>query len=73
MHCYDGQTFDGFRSVKDAERFIVSVEKDKDFDYNRLHCIVLDSLTYPHMFMVVVQRRIMTLEERERVLHESCF
>lgn len=73
MHYYDGQTFDGFRSVKDAERFIISIEKDKDFDYNQMCCIVLDSLIYPRMFMVVVQRRIMTLEERERALYESCF
>lgn len=34
MHYYSGQTFDGFRSVKDAEMFAVSVHNDKDFDYN---------------------------------------
>lgn len=68
MYYYDGQTFDGFRSVKDAERFIVSIENDKDFDYNRLHCIVLDSLIYPRMFMVVVQNRVIALDEKERPL-----
>ena len=70
MHYYDGQTFDGFRSVKDAERFIVSTENSKDFDYNRMHCVILSSSTYPCMFMVVVQRRVMTLDERRGLLDE---
>lgn len=73
MHYYSGQTFDGFRSVKDAERFAVSVHNDKDFDYNQLHCRIFSSWMYPGSFMVVVQSRIMTLEERERALYESCF
>lgn len=73
MYYCDGQTFDGFKSVKDAERFIVSIENDKDFDYNRLHCSIFSSWMYPGSFMVAVQSRIMTLEEKEMVLYESCF
>ena len=73
MYYCDGQTFDGFKSIKDAERFIVSIENDKDFDYNRLHCHISSSWTYPGSFMVVVQSRIMTLEEKRMVLYESSF
>lgn len=70
MYYCDGQTFDGFKSVKDAERFIVSIENNKDFDYNRMHCIILSSSTYPHMFMVVIQRRVIALDERRGLLDE---
>lgn len=68
MHYYGGQIFDGFRSVSDANKFIVSVENDKDFDYNRMRCSIFSSSVYPGMFMVMVQSRFMTIEERERLL-----
>ena len=68
MHYYSGQIFDGFRSVKDAERFAVSVHNDKDFDYNRMCCNIFNSSTYPGMFMVMVKSRFVTIEERERLL-----
>lgn len=68
MHYYSGQVFDGFRSIKDAEMFAVSVQNDKDFDYNRMHCSILSSSVYPGMFMVVVKSRFITIEERGRLL-----
>lgn len=68
MHYYSGQIFDGFRSIKDAEMFAVSVENDKDFDYNRMCCSIFSSSTYPGMFIVRVQDRVITVEERERLL-----
>lgn len=70
MHYYGGQIFDGFTSVSDANKFIVRVENDKDFDYNRMRCAVFSSLTHRHMFMVVVCCRVTTLEEREMELNE---
>lgn len=68
MHYYSGQIFDGFRSVKDATRFAVSVQDDKDFDYNRMRCSIFSSSVYPGMFAVVVQSRFITVDERERLL-----
>lgn len=68
MHYYSGQIFDEFRSVRDAEMFAVSVENNKDFDYNRMCCSILSSSVYPGMFMVCIQSRFTTIEERERLL-----
>lgn len=68
MRYYNGQIFDGFRSIKDAERFAVVTENSKDFDYNNMRCSIFNSSEYPGMFMVVVQNRVMTIEERERLL-----
>lgn len=68
MHYYSGQIFDEFRSVRDAEMFAVSVENNKDFDYNRMRCSILSSSVYPGMFMVCIQSRFTTIEERERLL-----